>query len=430
MPSSKWPRTTGTRIARAEKMSDSHPVGTVIDELHGASYRDDPAPTWRRLRDEHPILHDPRDNAWIVSRYHDVAEILSDHESYSISTYAGTTGAVLGDTLIQMDGSAHVWRRSAVAPEFVGRRLDDATAVVDAEIDRLITGFPADGTVDLVRDFSRFLPVNVIVALLGFGGTADQRVFRDWVTRIMSGLGPDPTARADGIRARNEFARHIAPYMREPIDDDRRDLIARVCTAEHEGRRLDPDEVVAFLGLLFIAGGETTDKAIANLWWNLLRHADVLAACRDDPSFLDACFSETMRRDAPVVQEERFVNVDVEWHGVTVPAGSRIRVLIGAAHRDPSVFLDPDRFDPARGDLHLGLERRSGAVSAGSMHLGFGLGKHFCLGYQLARREAVRGSERLLEALPGVRFARRDQPGPVLARSMRALPSLPLRFDT
>ncbi len=401
----------------------------VAEALYTDEYLSDPGPLWARLREDHPLLHDPKQDVWIVSRYADVAELLSDHETYSISTYAGSTGAVLGETMIQMDGPEHVWRRSAVAPEFVGSRLDGYAEVVDAEIDRLIDAFPSDGAVDIVRDFSRFLPVNVIVAMLGFGGTADMQVFRDWVSAIMAGLAPIPDLRTRGIDARNAFAAHIAPYMAEPIDDDRRDLIARVCRAEHDGNRLDADEVVAFLGLLFIAGGETTDKAIGNLWWNLLRQPELLAACRDDPALLEPCFSEMMRVDAPVIGEDRFLNRDLELHGVTIPAGARMRGLLGAANRDPDVFAAPDTFDHERADLHLGLERRTGVVPSGSMHLGFGLGKHFCLGYQLARREAVRGSERLLETLPGARFADPAQAGPVISRSMRALPSLPVRHD-
>ena len=408
-------------------------VDEVIEGLYSDDYQREPGPLWARLRDEHPLLHDPRQDVWIVSRYDDVAALLSDHETYSISTYAGSTGAVLGETLIQMDGPEHVWRRSAVAPEFVGSRLEGYADVVDAEIDRLIDAFPpaesGSRSVDIVRDFSRFLPVNVIVAMLGFGGTADMQVFRDWVSRIMAGLAPIPEPRAAGIEARDAFAAHIAPFMTEPIDDERRDLIARVCRAEHDGQRLDSDEVVAFLGLLFIAGGETTDKAIGNLWWNLLRRPDLLEACRADPALLEPCFTETMRVDAPVIAEDRFLNRDDELHGTVVPAGARIRGLIGAANRDPEVFGDAERFDHARADLHLGLERRTGAVPTGSMHLGFGLGKHFCLGYQLARREAVRGTERLLETLPGARFAHAAQPGPVISRSMRSLASLPVLAD-
>ena len=404
-------------------------MGDVLDQLHSDEYAVDPAPVWAQLREEHPILYDPDLDTWIVARYDAVAEVLSNHETYNIRTYADSTGAVLGETLIQMDGPEHVWRRSAVAPEFVGRRLDGWADVVDTEIDRLIDGFPGGGRLDLVRDFSRFLPVNVIVALLGFGGTADNQVFRDWVTRIMMGLAPVEEWRRDGIDARNEFAAHIAELMTDPIDAERGDLIARVSLAEHDGRRLDREEVVAFLGLLLIAGGETTDKAIGNMWWNLLRRPELLERCRDDPSFLEPCFSETMRRDAPVIGEVRYLNHEVDWYGVIVPEGARIQCLIGSAHRDPEIFADPDAFDPERSDLHLGVELRTGAVSAGTMHLGFGLGKHFCLGYQLARREAVRGSERLLASLPGVRFADPQQSGPVIARSMRSLRSLPLEFD-
>ena len=402
----------------------------VVEGLYSEAYLRDPGPLWTRLREDHPLVHDPRQDVWIVSRYPDVAELLSNHETYSIATYAGSTGAVLGETLIQMDGPEHVWRRSAVAPEFVGGRLEGYAEVIEAEIDRLIEAFPHGGTVDVVRDFSRFLPVNVIVAMLGFGGSADMQVFRDWVSEIMAGLAPVPEPRAKGIEARNAFAAHIAPYMAEPLDEERRDLIARVCRAEHDGRRLDRDEVVAFLGLLFIAGGETTDKAIGNLWFNLLSRPDLLEACRADAALLEPCFTETMRVDAPVIAEDRFLNHDVELHGTVVPAGARVRGLLGAANRDPEMFADADSFDHERTDLHLGLERRTGVVPDGSMHLGFGLGKHFCLGYQLARREAVRGSERLLEELPGVRFADPGQSGPVISRSMRALPSLPVTHES
>lgn len=405
----------------------------LIEALHGPAYRRDPAPVWRRLREDHPVLFDDRDGLYVLSRYDDVATLLSDHETYSISTYASSTGAVLGETLIQMDGSEHVWRRAAVAPEFVGNRLDGWSDLVDREIEALIAAFPdlaaPDSTIDLVRDFSRFLPVNVIVAMLGFGGSADQQVFRDWVSDIMTGLAPIPEARATGHSARAEFADHIAPFMAEPISGERRDLIARVVRAEHDGRRLDADEVVAFLGLLFIAGGETTDKAIGNLWWNLLRDRELLAACLDDPGLLEPCFTETMRVDAPVIAEDRFLNREVELHGVAIPAGARVRGLLGAANRDPAVFGDADRFDHERRDLHLGIERRTGVVPEGAMHLGFGLGKHFCLGYQLARREAVRGSERLLETLGAARFADPAHVGPIIRRSMRSIDSLPVHPD-
>ena len=176
---------------------------------------------------------------------------------------------------------------------------------------------------------------------------------------------------------------------------------------------------------MLVAGGETTDKAIANLWWNLLSHPDALAAVTADPDRLDAAFSESMRKDGPVQFEDRFTTTEVEWYGVTVPAGARVRVCVASANSDDSVFADPRRFDLDRPDLWLRLEKRSGTHEPDGRtgHLGFGIGKHFCLGYELARTESVIGSRRLLEVMGEPRTARRavaDVPRRVPRRDVAA----------
>ena len=180
---------------------------------------------------------------------------------------------------------------------------------------------------------------------------------------------------------------------------------------------------------MLVAGGETTDKAIANLWWNLLRVPEALAEVTADPALLDAAFTETMRRDGPVLYEARDVTRDVEWYGTTVPAGSVVRACLGSANSDETVFDDPRTFTLHRSDLHLGKELRNGGPYPNDLagHLGFGLGKHFCLGYELARAEAVLGSQRLLETLPNVRPAG-ELPPFVMIRSFRAAQTLPVTY--
>ena len=148
-----------------------------------------------------------------------------------------------------------------------------------------------------------------------------------------------------------------------------------------------------------------------------------------DPALLDAAFTETMRRDGPVLYEARDVTRDVEWHGVTVPAGSVIRACLGSANSDETLFAEPRTFDLHRTDLHLGKELRTGGPYPNDLtgHLGFGLGKHFCLGYELARAEAVLGSRRLLETLPNVRLAG-ELPPLQMIRSFRAAKTLPVTY--
>jgi cytochrome P450 len=114
-----------------------------------------------------------------------------------------------------------------------------------------------------------------------------------------------------------------------------------------------------------------------------------------------------------VVYEDRELNEAVTWYGTTIPAGQIVRVAMISANNDETVFADPRRFDLSRPDLRLGKESRAGGrIDGVANHLGFGLGKHFCIGYQLARMEIVTATAALLARFPDVRLA--DGPAPRL----------------
>ena len=76
---------------------------------------------------------------------------------------------------------------------------------------------------------------------------------------------------------------------------------------------------------------------------------------------------------------------DVEHYGRTVPAGSVLLLMNGAANRDERTFPDPDRFD-----IHRKFDQ----------HLSFGYGIHFCLGSHLARLEGRIALEEVLQRFP------------------------------
>ncbi len=397
-------------------------------DLYSDDYAALPEPVWRRLRDDHPCFHDTIGGVYVLSRYADVAAVFADHETYSAATYENRTGAVLGPTLISRDDHGHVVRRSIVAPDLVGKRLQHYRGLIEDAANALIDQFVADGRVDLVKQFTGRLPVDVIAAILGMVG--DGQKFREWVTTMIQGL--DPARHDEGRQAHSEFCAHIAPSLANVDDPSRTDFIAKIARASVDGEHLERDEIVAFLGLLFIAGGETTDKAMSSMWWNLLHHRGQLDQVLADDALWDAAFSETMRHSAPVIAEDRFTTRPVEWHGVEIPVGAMMRVNIGAAHNDETVFADPERFDIHRADLHLAKELRYGASpdAARTGHLGFGLGKHFCIGYELARMESIVGSQLLVERCGVPAFG----PGATdahltIGRSMRAVfPDIPLVF--
>ena len=103
----------------------------------------------------------------------------------------------------------------------------------------------------------------------------------------------------------------------------------------------------------------------------------------------------------------RYAVNDVEFSGVTIPAGSAVHIQLASANCDETVFKDPREFRIDRDDLHLGKELKGGHHGDEGRygHLGFGLGKHFCLGYEMARVEAVMGSKLLIETMRNPRLA-------------------------
>ncbi|MCC6382162.1 MAG: cytochrome P450, partial [Dehalococcoidia bacterium] len=149
------------------------------------------------------------------------------------------------------------------------------------------------------------------------------------------------------------------------------------------------------------AGGDTTDKAIANIWSHMLyTRPDQFEAVQRDPELWSNVFTEMMRYDPVVHTQGRRATREVEIGGEVIPMGASVTLYLASGTRDERVFKDPDTFDIFRDDLHMGRELRSGQYGDGKAgHLGFGMGQHFCMGYAMARQEAVIGSRKLMSAL-------------------------------
>ncbi len=150
--------------------------------------------------------------------------------------------------------------------------------------------------------------------------------------------------------------------------------------------------MLSIIQQLLVAGNETTTNLIGNAAAALLAHPEQLARVADDPGLLPGLVEEAVRFDAPVQLVFREALRDAEIAGGRVPAGSTVVALLGSANRDERRFPEPDRFDVTRDPVR---------------HLGFGFGKHFCLGASLARLEARVALEALVPEL-----VRRDCPEP------------------
>ncbi|WNO75869.1 cytochrome P450 [Streptomyces sp. AM8-1-1] len=397
-----------------------------VPDILSPEFAANPYPAYRAMREHAPLIWHEATNSYLISRYRDVERAFKDKDSlYTTDNYAWQIEPVHGKTILQLSGREHAVRRALVAPAFRGRDLQEKfLPVIESNARELIDGIRHKGEADLVDSFATRFPVNVIADMLGLD-KADHARFHGWYTTVIAFLGNlagDPDVTAAGERTRIEFAEYMIPIIQERREHLGDDLLSSLCAAEVDGVRMSDEDIKAFCSLLLAAGGETTDKAIASIFANLLVNPEQLAAVREDRSLIDRAFAETLRYTPPVHMIMRQTATEVTVSGGTIPAGATVTCLIGAANRDAERYENPDRFDIFRDDL-----TSTTAFSAAADHLAFALGRHFCVGALLAKAEVETGVNQLLDAMPDMRLADGFVPSEqgVFTRGPQ---SLPVRF--
>lgn len=407
----------------------------------GASFQRDPFPVYKQLRDHHPLYHDRFHNRWIISRYWDVDGVFQDNDSFDRAMYKPDgpyefgSRHVFGPNILEYGNSSqHRRLRNIVAGQFVGQKLMDFLPMIEQISREVIDRFIERGEVEIVSQFSSQVPIRVISNMLGLP-REDEDTFVDWYQALIAGLGFGGEHLARGLQARNDMWDYIDPLIKKRSADPGDDLLSRICTAEMDGSRMTAEEIKGFVALLLAAGGDTTDKAIANMWYHLMyTRPDQFPDVSAKPEIWENVFTEMMRYDPVVHAQFRFTTREVPMHGHVIPERAGVILYLGAGNRDERAFKDPDTFDIHRDDLHMGRENRSGRYKDGKNgHLGFGIGQHFCMGYAMARQESAIACNLLMQAVKNMRPKYADHPG-ITAPSIdsggfRAPDELWLEFD-
>jgi cytochrome P450 len=322
--------------------------------------------------------------------------------------------------MLNCDPPEHDRLRQIVSQAFTTRRIEALRPRVTAFVESLLDKMLPRGESDLMRDFAIPLPMMVICDLLGIPEVDHDRVL-GW-TQVIRTSGssdrPPEQERAAVQEAQLRLNRYLADLVQARRAHPAPGMISELIDAcDREGKLSEP-EVVTTTFLLLFAGHQTTADFIGNATVALLTHPEQLAALRTRPDLLPAAIEELLRFDGPLpVASPRIATEDVEYRGVTIPAGSIVGVVINAANHDPAYFADPDKLDLCR---------------PRAPHIGFGHGVHYCLGVSLARMEARIGIGALLRRLPELRLGVPvDQLRRLPAASpFRGLLELPVRFDT
>ncbi|WP_433929390.1 cytochrome P450 [Sorangium cellulosum] len=303
-------------------------------------------------------------------------------------------------SLIMLDPPDHTRLRKLVQPSFNARALEAlkpriqrlADDLLDtAEREAAARGEAApDRRMDLIKAFAHPLPVTVISDMLGIP-EEDRDAVQQWAElRIDS---RDPAAMAHSY----EMLAAFSSYLRELFERKRRapadDMITQMIHAQEDGDKLNEEELLSMVFILYLAGHITTVNLIGNGVAALLTHPEQLARFKADPGLARGVVEETLRYWGPVdyLGSTRTATEDLEIAGVSIPKGAQVMIGLGSANRDPAHFEDPDRYDISRADAHR--------------HIAFGKGIHLCLGAPLARIEGQIAFETLFRRFPDLRLA-------------------------
>ena len=393
-------------------------------DIFGAAFAADPYPQYRRMRDAFPLYRHEGANAYVLSRYEDVAAALRDPR-FTTRSYAAQIEPLLGVTVVQRDGIEHARERRLLAAPLRADRFRSAFQPgLAALADRLIAKFRQRGDVELISEFVTPFAIEALATVVGLP-PSDLDRFRPWYTALLRfgvNLLGDPAVTRAGFAARDELDAYLRPLVAACRSAPGPGLLSLLAQTEVDGCTLTDDDIVRFAMLMIFAGGETIEKTLATFIRNLAAHPDQLACLRRDRALMDQALTESLRYTAPTHMVPRRTNAAVDLSGGAIPAEMEVLCFLASANRDERHFANPNRFDIFR-------STSAGRSSAALIdHASFGMGRHVCLGATMAKIKVGVAVNRLLDALPGLRLAD-DVAPPDQGLFLRGPARLRLRFD-
>lgn len=348
-----------------------------------AEFIENPHPVLHALRRDDPVHYNP-DGSVYLTRYADCLKVYRSRDMLSDKTEA--FGEKFGQcpllehhttSLIFNDPPYHTVVRKLISGAFTPRKLAEFEPLIEQIVDRLLDRVEDLGELDLIDDFAKVLPTEIISFMLGIPEEYRARL-RGYSIAILGAL--DPVVPADRMRAGNEAVREFSEILNDLINHRRAnpdgaaqgEVLESLIFGEHDGRRLTQKELIQNCIFLLNAGHETTTSLVGNSIGLLLDHPDEHRRLMEDPELITTAVEEFLRLESPLQIGNRLAGEDIDLGDTVLPKGTYIHTSIAAANRDPAVFPDPDRFDIAREP---------------NKHIAFITGIHVCLGATLARVE-------------------------------------------
>lgn len=362
----------------------------------GRDFIENPHPTLHRLRAEDPLHRNP-DGSLYLTRYADCLKVYQSRDM--LSDKQQEFGRKFGKcpllthhttSLIFNDPPYHTVVRKLIAGAFTPRKLAEFEPLIEAIVDRLLDRVEDLGELDLIDDFAKVLPTEIISFMLGIPEEYRSKL-RGFSLAILGAL--DPVVPPDRMSAGNAAVKEFSEILDDLINHRRAhpdgaaqgEVLESLIFGEHDGRRLTQEELIQNCIFLLNAGHETTTSLVGNSVGTLLDNPDQHRDLRENPEIITTAVEEFLRIQSPLQIGNRLAGEDIALPSGTIPKGTYIHTSIAGANRDPEQFEDPDT---------VNLRRQP------NRHIAFITGIHVCLGATLARVEGRIAIGRFVQRFP------------------------------
>jgi len=301
--------------------------------------------------------------------------------------------------------------RAVLGKAFTRTRIEDFRPVMQAIADDLIEGFIGRGECDLVADFCHLYPISIFAQFMGVPAT-DVPIFAEATVQLrMLGqvpFGPGiPALEAALSLLRDYVSRLVAERRADPRDG----FVDALIALQDAGEKISEEELIWGLVFLLLAGHDTTRFTLANLFHSLIRFGlwDDVAA---HPERAPDAVAESMRIRPGTPRQIRVVAESFEMDGHRLQVDDVVSLNLAAAGQDPESFEAASEFRLSRDPAYL---------------IGFGWGRHICLGQLLAKTEMAVAVVAVTDAITAVELTApcRTKPTGVIG----GFDSLPVRFE-
>ena len=364
----------------------------------------DPMDYWLALRDGAVFLD--LSGYYVVSRREDVRAALRDHDTFAsrrkqlAPPVAGVKSLPI-PVPIAYDPPDHTRFRRILRPYFSPPAVDGLVCALREQASALISTVAANGVCEAISDIANPFPFAALATLCGL--PLDDR---DKLASQAEAVNWDMPGSAPTTELLN--------YLVEAIGGDEQPALAtQLLTGDDP---LTEDEVIGFYALLCFAQ-DGMQAAIGSALLHLARSPQLRSLLRDNTDKIGVFAEEVVRLETPLPFIGRFTTQDVTIAGVTIPAGSVVRLCLASANLDDGEQSSVTVTDDAR--IYT------------KPHRSFGGGVHRCLGKTLARTELTVIVSEWLRAVPDFELERGFTPGFTFTKGGAIRPSsLPLRWST